>query len=71
MMNISRAVASITLALLLAQSVPAMAQSGIPPWAMPNPPTTPQFVPPGPQTVPSLPPMISLPTDAPDALGVR
>jgi len=72
MMNISRAVACTTLTLLLAQSVPAMAQSHIPPGAMPSiPQITPQFNTPGPQIVPSPPPMVTLPTDPPDALGVR
>jgi len=80
MMNISRAVACITLALLLAQSMPAMAQSRIPPGAMPSippgemlsiPQITPQFNTPGPQIVPSPPSIAPLPTDPPDALGVR
>jgi hypothetical protein len=72
MLNISRAVACATLALLLAQSVPAMAQSRIPPLAMPPiPQLTPQFNTPGPQIVPPQPPRATLPTDPPDALGVR
>ena len=80
MMNISRAIACTTLALVLAQSVPAMAQSHIPPGSMPsippgallsNPQITPQFNTPGPQIVPSQPPVVTLPTDPPDALGVR
>jgi len=58
MINISRAVACITLVLLLAQSVPAMAQSPaqIPLITETTPQITPQFNTPGPQIVPSLPP---------------
>jgi hypothetical protein len=73
MIDISRAVASITLALVLAQSMPAMAQSRaqIPLITQTNPQITPQFNTPGPQIVPSQPSMAPLPTDPPDALGVR
>jgi hypothetical protein len=65
--------ACLTLALALAQSMPAVAQSRLPPGAMPSiPPLTPQFNTPGPQIVPTQPPVSSLPTDPPmGSLGIR
>ena len=67
--------ACLTLALALAQSMPAVAQSRIPPGAFPTIPSlTPQFNDPGPQIVPVQPPVSSAPppTDPPTgSLGIR
>jgi hypothetical protein len=67
------AIACLTLALALAQSMPALAQVRLPPGAMPSiPPVTPQFNTPGPQIVPAPPPASVLPTDPPSGpLGIR
>ena len=72
MKKIFAVVACLTLAAVLAQSIPAVAQSHIPPGLMPSiPPLTPQFNDPGPQIVPAQPP-VSLPTDPPmGPLGIR
>jgi hypothetical protein len=58
MTKICRPVACLTLGLLLAQSVPAMAQSRLPPPGLMQtiPQVTPQFNEPGPQMVPIQPP---------------
>jgi len=73
MNKIRPAAACLALALVLAQSVPAFAQSGLPPGAMPSiPPLTPQFNNPGPQIVPAPPQFSPLPTDPPSGpLGIR
>ena len=73
MKKICPAVAFLTLALVLAQAIPVVAQSRVPPGAMPSiPPLTPQFNSPGPQIVPAQPPISPLPTDPPSGpLGIR
>jgi hypothetical protein len=73
MTKIYPAVACLMLALAYTQSLPAVAQSRIPPGAMPSiPPLTPQFNNPGPQFVPTPPPTATLPTDPPmGPLGIR
>jgi len=75
MKKIFAVVACLTLALGLAQSMPAAAQSRIPLGLMPsNPLPTPNFNSPGPQMVPVQPPVSQapLPTDPPmGSLGIR
>jgi hypothetical protein len=75
MNKICSAVACLTLALVFAQSMPAVAQSRLPPGAFPSiPPVTPNFNNPGPQYVPPPPPVpqAPLPTDPPmGPLGIR
>jgi len=73
MKKIYPVVACLTLAMALAQSMPADAQSRIPPGAMPSiPPLVPHFNDPGPQIVPTQPPITTLPTDPPSGpLGIR
>jgi hypothetical protein len=73
MKKIYPVVACLTLAVVLAQSIPAVAQSRVPPGAMPSiPPLTPQFNDPGPQIVPTQPRISPLPTDPPSGpLGIR
>jgi hypothetical protein len=73
MTKIYPAVACLMLALAYTQSLPAVAQSRIPPGPMPSiPPLTPQFNNPGPQFVPTPPPTATLPTDPPmGPLGIR
>ena len=73
MKKIFAVVAYLTLAAVLAQSIPAVAQSHIPPWLLPsNPLPTPQFNDPGPQIVPTQPRISPLPTDPPmGPLGIR
>jgi hypothetical protein len=59
MTKIQRLVAGLTLGFLLAQAVPAMAQSRMPPVGLMQPMpqlATPQFNTPGPQMVPVQPP---------------
>jgi hypothetical protein len=67
--------ACLTLALVLAQSMAAVAQPGLPPGLLPsNPLPTPQFNDPGPQiAIPQPPvPQSPLPTDPPmGPLGLR
>jgi hypothetical protein len=65
--------ACLTLALAFAQSMPAVAQSNLPPGAtLSIPPLTPQFNDPGPQVVIPQPPVSHLPTDPPmGPLGIR
>ena len=73
MKKIFAVVAFLTLAAVLAQSIPAVAQSHISPGLLPsNPLPTPQFNNPGPQFVPVQPPTVQLPTDPPmGPLGLR
>jgi hypothetical protein len=73
MTKIYPAVAYLMLALVLTQSMPAVAQSRVPPGAIQSiPPVTPQFNNPGPQFVPTPPPTVTLPTDPPSGpLGIR
>ena len=73
MKKIFAVVACLTLAAVLAQSIPAVAQSRISPGLLPsNPLPTPQFNDPGPQIVPVQPPVSHLPTDPPmGPLGIR
>lgn len=75
MNKIRLAAACLTLALALANSMPAVAQSRLPPGAFPSfTPVTPNFNNPGPQYVPPPPPVppAPLPTDPPmGPLGIR
>ena len=73
MTKIYPAVACLALALAFAQSMPAVAQTHLPPGATPSiPPLAPQFNDPGPQFVPTPPPTTTLPTDPPSGpLGIR
>ena len=73
MKKIYPVVACLTLAVVLAQSIPVVAQSRVPPGAMPSiPPLTPQFNDPGPQFVPTQPRISPLPMDPPSGpLGIR
>jgi hypothetical protein len=72
MKKIFAVVACLTLALGLAQSMPAVAQSRLPLGLMPsNPLPTPNFNNPGPQIVPPV-SQAPLPTDPPmGSLGIR